>query len=185
MFKRPFHRCKFINCSWFIEQAWETVFKPFTMKICEVILIFTNYLWKRDVFFAEFTFLQTCGNTYCAFKSIQTPWLFPQFVTLQPYSKMYVIDFIHFLWMSLSGPARARTWTQSAVQRRSLSNLTELERICREEWEKLPKYWCAKLVASYTRRRVCNCCQRCFNKVLSKGSEYLHMQKWYFNLFFA
>ena len=23
----------FINCLWFIEQAWETVFKPFTMKI--------------------------------------------------------------------------------------------------------------------------------------------------------
>ena len=36
-----------------------------------------------------------------------------------------------------------------AVQRRSPSNLTELERICREEWEKLSKYRCAKLVASY------------------------------------
>ena len=35
------------------------------------------------------------------------------------------------------------------VQRRSPSNLTELEGICREEWEKLPKYRCAKLVASY------------------------------------
>jgi transposase len=34
-----------------------------------------------------------------------------------------------------------------AVQRRSPSNLTELERICREEWDKLPKYRCAKLVA--------------------------------------
>ena len=32
------------------------------------------------------------------------------------------------------------------------SNLTELERICREEWEKLPKYRCAKLVVSYQRR---------------------------------
>jgi hypothetical protein len=32
------------------------------------------------------------------------------------------------------------------------SNLTELERICRQEWEKLPKYRCAKLVASYPRR---------------------------------
>ena len=35
--------------------------------------------------------------------------------------------------------------------------LTELERICREEWEKLPKYklpkyGVAKLVASYPRR---------------------------------
>ena len=29
------------------------------------------------------------------------------------------------------------------------SKLTELERICREECEKLPKYRCAKLVASY------------------------------------
>ena len=34
----------------------------------------------------------------------------------------------------------------------SPSNLTELERIGREEWEKLPKYRCAKLVASYPRR---------------------------------
>jgi hypothetical protein len=31
----------------------------------------------------------------------------------------------------------------------SPSNPRELERICREEWEKLPKYMCAKLVASY------------------------------------
>ena len=36
----------FSNCLWFIEQAWETVFKFFTMKICEVIWIFINYLWK-------------------------------------------------------------------------------------------------------------------------------------------
>ena len=39
-----------------------------------------------------------------------------------------------------------------AVQRHSPTNLTELERICREEWEKLHKYRCAKLVASYPRR---------------------------------
>ena len=32
-----------------------------------------------------------------------------------------------------------------AVQQRSPSNLTELERICRGEWEKLPKYRCAKI----------------------------------------
>ena len=50
----------FMNCLWFNEQEWETVFKPFTMKICEVIWIFTNYLWKtgswkREVyFFAKF-----------------------------------------------------------------------------------------------------------------------------------
>jgi transposase len=39
-----------------------------------------------------------------------------------------------------------------AVQQRSPFNLTELERICREEGEKLPKYRCAKLVTSYPRR---------------------------------
>jgi hypothetical protein len=39
-----------------------------------------------------------------------------------------------------------------SVQQYSPANLTYLERICREEWEKLPKYWCAKLVASYPRR---------------------------------
>ena len=39
-----------------------------------------------------------------------------------------------------------------AVQQRCPSILTELERICREEWEKLPKYRCVKLVASYPRR---------------------------------
>ena len=38
------------------------------------------------------------------------------------------------------------------VQQCSPSNLTELEKICREEWENLPKYRCVKLVASYPRR---------------------------------
>jgi hypothetical protein len=38
------------------------------------------------------------------------------------------------------------------MQRHSPSNLKELERICREEWEKLSKYRCAKLVVSYLRR---------------------------------
>uniref|UniRef100_A0A8C7LE52 Transposase n=1 Tax=Oncorhynchus kisutch TaxID=8019 RepID=A0A8C7LE52_ONCKI len=54
---------------------------------------------------------------------------------------------IEHLWRSL----------KIAVQRHSPSNLTELERICREEWEKLPKYTCAKLVASYPTR----CYNRC------------------------
>jgi hypothetical protein len=38
------------------------------------------------------------------------------------------------------------------VQQHSPFNLTELEWICREEWEKLSKNRCAKLVASYPRR---------------------------------
>ena len=39
-----------------------------------------------------------------------------------------------------------------AVQQRTPFNLPELERICREEWENLPKYRCANLVASHPRR---------------------------------
>ena len=39
-----------------------------------------------------------------------------------------------------------------AVQQCSTSNLTELEKICREQWKKILKYRCAKLVASYPRR---------------------------------
>uniref|UniRef100_A0A8C4RFJ6 Transposase n=1 Tax=Erpetoichthys calabaricus TaxID=27687 RepID=A0A8C4RFJ6_ERPCA len=39
-----------------------------------------------------------------------------------------------------------------AVHRRFPSNLTELERCCKEEWAKLAKDRCAKLVASYSKR---------------------------------
>ena len=52
------------------------------------------------------------------------------------------LNLIEHLWRDL----------KIVVQRRSPSNLTELERICREEWYKLPKYRCAKLVESYPRR---------------------------------
>ena len=52
-----------------------------------------------------------------------------------------------------------------AVQRRSPSNLPELERICREQWEKLPKYRSAKLVASYPRRLEA--------VIAAKGATYL------------
>ena len=48
---------------------------------------------------------------------------------------------------------RTSDWGEGSPSNRTMtSNLTELERICREEWEKLPKYRCAKLVASYPRR---------------------------------
>uniref|UniRef100_A0A8C4SV05 Tc1-like transposase DDE domain-containing protein n=1 Tax=Erpetoichthys calabaricus TaxID=27687 RepID=A0A8C4SV05_ERPCA len=39
-----------------------------------------------------------------------------------------------------------------AVHRRFPSNLMELERSCKEEWAKLAKDRCAKLVASYSKR---------------------------------
>uniref|UniRef100_A0A7N8X4M4 Spectrin repeat containing, nuclear envelope family member 3 n=1 Tax=Mastacembelus armatus TaxID=205130 RepID=A0A7N8X4M4_9TELE len=38
------------------------------------------------------------------------------------------------------------------VHQRSPSNLTELERICKEEWQRIPKSRCEKLVASFPRR---------------------------------
>ena len=39
-----------------------------------------------------------------------------------------------------------------AVHQGSPSNLTELEQICKEEWEKIPKYRSAKLIQTYPRR---------------------------------
>ncbi|CDQ73903.1 unnamed protein product [Oncorhynchus mykiss] len=45
--------------------------------------------------------------------------------------------------------------------------MTELERICREEWEKLPKYNTPQACSVIPKKtRGCNRCQRCFNKVL-------------------
>jgi hypothetical protein len=38
----------FTNCLWFIEQAWETVFKPFTMKICEELFGFLLIVFERQ-----------------------------------------------------------------------------------------------------------------------------------------
>uniref|UniRef100_A0AAY4ASL0 Tc1-like transposase DDE domain-containing protein n=1 Tax=Denticeps clupeoides TaxID=299321 RepID=A0AAY4ASL0_9TELE len=67
---------------------------------------------------------------------------------------------------------------KTAVHERCPCNLTERELCCKEEWAKLAKDKCAKLVASYSKRLFllslivpcsCNCCQRCTNKVLSKG----------------
>jgi hypothetical protein len=52
------------------------------------------------------------------------------------------LDLIEHFWRDL----------KIAAQQCLPSNLTELERICREEWEKLPKYRSAKIVASYPRR---------------------------------
>ena len=54
------------------------------------------------------------------------------------------LNVIEHLWKDL----------KIAVQRRSPSKLTEFEVICREEWAKLPKCRCAKLVASYPRLKV-------------------------------
>jgi hypothetical protein len=59
-----------------------------------------------------------------------------------------------------------------AVQQCSLSILIELEKICREEWEKLSKHRCAKLVASYPRGGVVITVKGASTK-LSRGYECL------------
>ncbi len=48
-------------------------------------------------------------------------------------------------WASLERP-------KMAVHQRLPSNLTELERICKEEWQRIPKSRCEKLVASFPKR---------------------------------
>ncbi|KAG2463444.1 TC1A transposase, partial [Polypterus senegalus] len=52
------------------------------------------------------------------------------------------LNLIEHLWRDL----------KMAVHRRYPSNLMELERCCKEEWAKLAKDRCAKLVASYSKR---------------------------------
>uniref|UniRef100_A0A8C7HKC9 Zona pellucida sperm-binding protein 3 n=1 Tax=Oncorhynchus kisutch TaxID=8019 RepID=A0A8C7HKC9_ONCKI len=39
----------FINCLWFIEQAWETVFKPFTMKLFGYVQIIFERVLKKGL----------------------------------------------------------------------------------------------------------------------------------------
>uniref|UniRef100_A0AAZ3RLA5 Tc1-like transposase DDE domain-containing protein n=1 Tax=Oncorhynchus tshawytscha TaxID=74940 RepID=A0AAZ3RLA5_ONCTS len=57
-------------------------------------------------------------------------------------SKILDLNPVEYLWRDL----------KIAVYQHSPSNLTELERICREEWELVPKYRRATLVVSYPRR---------------------------------
>jgi hypothetical protein len=56
--------------------------------------------------------------------------------------------------LNVPEPGLEHLWRDQKIggQHCAPSKLTELERICREKWEKLPKYRCAKLVASYPRR---------------------------------
>lgn len=60
-----------------------------------------------------------------------------------------------------------------AIHRRSPWSL---KKISQEALGKLLKSNCEKLVKNYPRKLGGNCCQRCFYKVLNKGSEWL--SKW-------
>ncbi len=47
---------------------------------------------------------------------------------------------------------KKKTKITVAVHQRLPSNLTELERICKEEWQRIPKSRCEKLVESFPKR---------------------------------
>ena len=79
----------------------------------------------------RFTFQQDDGHKHTA-KTTQE-WLRDNSVN--------VLELPH-LWRDL----------KMAVHRQPPLNLTELERICRDEWQTIPKYRRAKLVASYPTR---------------------------------
>ncbi len=69
-----------------------------------------------------------------------------------------------------------------AVQQRLPSNLTELERICKEEWQRIPKSRCEKLVASFPKRLMAVLNQ----KVLLLNTEqrvWILRTMWYFSFF--
>ena len=73
---------------------------------------------------------------------ISKEWLQYNFVNVLEWpSQSPDLNPIEHLWRDL----------KLAVYRRFLSNLMELERCCKEEWAKLPKDRCAKLVASYSK----------------------------------
>ncbi len=74
---------------------------------------------------------------------ITNEWLHNNSVTVLEWpSQSPDLNPIEHLWRDL----------KMAVHQRLPSNLTELERICKEEWQRIPKSRCEKLVASFPKR---------------------------------
>ncbi len=74
---------------------------------------------------------------------ITKEWLHNNSVTVLEWpSQSPNLNPIEHLWRDL----------KMAVHQRLPSNLTELERICKEEWQRIPKSRCEKLVASFPKR---------------------------------
>jgi transposase len=107
----------------------------------------------------RFTFQQ--GNDLKHTAKTKQEWLRDKSLNVLEWpSKSPDLNLIQHLWRGL----------KIAVQRRSPSNLTELERICRET----PQIQvCQACIVIPKKTLGCNLCQRCFNKVLSRRSEYL------------
>ncbi len=86
----------------------------------------------------RFTFQQDNDPKHTA--KITKEWLHNNYVTVLEWpSQSPDLNPIEHLWRDL----------KMAVHQRLPSNLTELERICKEEWQRIPKSRCEKLVASF------------------------------------
>ncbi len=89
----------------------------------------------------RFTFQQDNDPKHTA--KITKEWLHNNSVTVLEWpSKSPDLNPIEHLWRDL----------KMSVHQRLPSNLTELERICKEEWQRIPKSRCEKLVASFPKR---------------------------------
>ncbi|KAG2456550.1 TCB1 transposase, partial [Polypterus senegalus] len=89
----------------------------------------------------RFTFQQDNDPKHTAKRTKE--WLHNNSVTVLEWpSQSPDLNQIENLWRDL----------KMAVHQRLPSNLTELERICKEEWQRIPKSRCEKLVASFPRR---------------------------------
>ncbi len=89
----------------------------------------------------RFTFQQDNDPNHTA--KIMKEWLHNNSVTVLEWpSQSPDLNPIEHLWRDL----------KMAVHQRLPSNLTELERICKEEWQRIPKSRCEKLVASFPKR---------------------------------
>ncbi len=91
----------------------------------------------------RFTFQQDNDPKHTA--KIMKEWLHNNSVTVLEWSSQSPdLNPIEHLWRDL----------KMAVHQRLPSNLTELERICKEEWQRIPKSRCEKCVASFPKRRM-------------------------------
>ncbi len=89
----------------------------------------------------RFTFQQDNDPKHTA--KITKEWLHNNSVTVLEWpSQSPDLNPIEHLWRDL----------KMAVHQRLPCNLTELERICKEEWQRIPKSRCEKLVASFPKR---------------------------------
>ncbi len=104
---------------------------------CMIVYVTNN----KEPWEPWFTFQQDNDPKHTA--KITKDWLHNNSVTVLEWpSQSPDLNPIEHLWRDL----------KMAVHQRLPSNLTELERICKEEWQRIPKSRCEKLVSSFPKR---------------------------------